>query len=485
MRKGLIVLLAAVLAVAFAMPAMADMTPTNLKVTGFYRSKGYLSNFHDGYSKPSLRTDTLGDEAQTNAFVEQRFRVRFAFGTENVQAIWYLESDNLWGDVAGSSKQTTTDTTGLGANRNTGGALGADRVQTETKNIYVWFKVPDTSVAVSVGLQNQSDAYAGVLYGAADMAGIFMTGKVEPASYKLGWAKLYENDTKKTDDMTLYVAEVNLVPVKEVKVGLNFYFLQDDTGKNSTVTFSGTSTGVELPASPGANTFKSKVYMPGVNATFKAGPATISGFAMYQFGKKESMVDNVSDVDIRAYMADLRADLNVGPGKLFVEGLYLSGGDDPGNKYKAPITLATREASPGGNSAFSRTNMHILLASPDTINVSQCLIGCSGGESGSDPGNGGRGIWVAAAGYQQKVTDKVKAEANVGYLSATKKLNTDTNKGKDMGTELNARIDYSLYKGLDVGVVGAYAFIGDFYNFEGSPDIKDAWTTYARINYAF
>ena len=48
MRKGFMGLLAAVLAVAFAMPAMADMTPTNLKVTGFYRSKGYLSNFHDG-----------------------------------------------------------------------------------------------------------------------------------------------------------------------------------------------------------------------------------------------------------------------------------------------------------------------------------------------------------------------------------------------------------------------------------------------------
>ena len=476
MRKGLIVLLAAVLAVAFAMPAVADMmSPTNLKVSGFYRSKAYLSNFHDGSGAPSLRTDTLGDEAQTNAFVEQRFRVRFAFGTENVQAIWYLESDMLWGDSAGSAAPGA-------ATRNAGGALGADKVQTETKNIYVWFKVPDTSVAVSVGLQNQSDAYAGLLYGAADMAGIFVTGKVEPVSYKFGFAKLYENAVQKADDMTLYVAEVNLVPVKEVKVGLNFYYLQDDTGK---------VVGAQLPATIAAgDQFKTRVYMPGVNATFKAGPATLSGFAMYQFGKEEAVRNLNPDIDIRAYLADLRADLNVGPGKLFVEGLYLSGGDDPGNKYKAPITLATREASPGGNSSFSRTNMHILLASPDTINVSQCLIGCSGGESGSDPGNGGRGIWVAAAGYQQKVTDKLKAEANVGYLSATKKTKADDAagvKGKDMGTEVNARIDYNIAKGLDVGVVGAYAFIGDFYNFNtpGSHDIEDAWTSYARINYSF
>src|SRR5512135_1116244 len=161
MRKGLIVLLVAAVAVMFALPAMADMTPTNLNVSGFYRSKAYLSNFIDGYSKPSIRTGQPGDEEQTNAFVEQRFRVKFAFGTENVQAVWFLESDNIWGDASGSNKQMSNDTTGLGAMRNTGGALGADRINTETKNVYVWFKIPDTSLAMTWGLQNQSDAYAG------------------------------------------------------------------------------------------------------------------------------------------------------------------------------------------------------------------------------------------------------------------------------------------------------------------------------------
>jgi hypothetical protein len=473
MRKGLIVLLVAVVAVAFALPAMADMTPTNLKVSGFYRSHAWLSNFHDGSGGPSLHTDTTGDPAVTNAFVEQRFRVRFAFGTENVQAIWFLESDMIWGDSAGGAQPSTT-----GAARNQGGALGADKVQTETKNVYLWFKVPDTSVDIAVGLQNQSDDYAGIIYGGADMAGVFVNGKYEPVTYKLGWAKLYENQVQKTDDMTLYVATVKFAPVKDVKLGLNFYFIQDDSGKVAGATV--------LPlAITAGNQFKAKVYMPGIDGTFKAGPATISGFAQYQTGKAESMIDNVSDTDINAFLVDLRADMNLGPGKFFVEGLYLSGGDGTGDKYKAPLTLATREASPGGNSAYSRTNMEILLSSPDTINVSQCLIGCSGGALGSDPGNGGRGITHFAAGYQQALTPKVTGRFNVGYLAATKKLNGDTNKGKDIGTEINARVDYNIAKGLDVGLVGAYAFIGDFFNFTGSPDIKDAWTSYARVNYAF
>jgi len=478
MRKGLIVLLAVVLAAAFALPAMA----ADMKASGFYRSKAWLSNFHDVGGAPSLRNGAPGEEEQTNAYVEQRFRVKFDFGSENVKAVWYLESDMLWGDSGGSAAPGA-------ATRNSGGALGADKVQTETKNIYVWFKLPDTSLDFTVGLQNQSDDYAGVIDGGADMAGIFMNGKYEPVGYKFGWAKLYENNVKNADDQTLYYASVNFVPTKDAKMGVNFYFLQDDTAKEPN----------NLPSGTGVTPFpyqgNLKVYMPGIDGSFKAGPVALTGFAMYQWGTFKARNSGDSDIDVTAYMADLRADMNLGPGKLFVEGLYLSGGDDPGDKYKAPITLATHEASPTGTSAYTRTNMAILLPSPDTINVSQCLIGCSGGayypgttRNSTDPGNGGRGIWHVAGGYAMPLTPKLKVQANVGYLAAVKKTQADDAlgmKGKDMGTEFNARVDYNIMKGLDVGAVGAYAIIGDFYNFNGQPDMKDAWTSYARINYSY
>jgi hypothetical protein len=508
MRKGLIVLLVAVVAVAFALPAMADMTPTNLNVSGFYRSKAYLSNFHDGYSKPSIRTGDSNDMEQTNAFVEQRFRVKFAFGTENVQAVWFLESDNIWGDASGSNRLYTStgvggtssvgaDTTGLGAQRNTGGALGADRINTETKNIYVWFKVPDTSLQFTVGLQNQSDAYAGVIYGGADFAGVFMTGQFEPVKYKLGWAKLYENDTRKTDDMTLYVAETSFAPTKEVMVGLNFYFLQDDTQRNAVVSYVSSASGGALPSgiAGGANPYAApnskRVYMPGVTAAIKAGPATISGFAMYQFGTiAYGGYGPKKDIDIEAYMADARVDLNVGPGKAFVEGIYLSGSEDPQNKYKAPITLATNDGSPGGNSSYSRTNTYILMSAPDTINVSQCLLGCSGAEISSDPGANGRGMWMAAGGFGMPFTKQLKGEVNAAYLAAVKRLKSasgveEDRKGNDIGTELNAQLTYNITKGLDVSGVGAYAWLGDFLNSKTGSSVKDAWTTYAKINYAY
>ena len=287
MRKGFLILLAVVLVAVLAAPAMAGMD-----ASGFLRVKGYMSNFYTG----SAANPTLKADAPTNAYVEQRLRTKFSFGEENVKAVWFLETDfSAWGDQAGSTN-TTTASPG-GAMRNTGGALGGDRINLETKNIYIWFKLPDTSLDFTVGLQSQTDAYAGLLYGGADMAGIFMTGKMEPVTYKLGWAKLYENDTAKTDDMNLYVAEANFVPTKDMKLGVNFYYLEDFTGK--------VSNAAELPG--GTNTIQTslvgaaftalntkKIYTAGLNGTFNVGPVTLSGFGLYNWGKIEFTGGNAS-----------------------------------------------------------------------------------------------------------------------------------------------------------------------------------------------
>ncbi len=481
MRKGLFVLLTAVLAVAIAMPAMADLIPTNVKISGFYRSKAWLSNFHDGGGGPSLR---VAEEEQSNSFVEQRARIKFAFGSENVQAVWQFESDMLWGDTSGA----------LG--RNQGGAAGADSIQLETKNVYVWFKVPDTSVNVSVGLQGIGDSYAGLLFsgGAFDAAGIVVKGKLEPVTYRVAWAKMYgdiPNDTHQSNDTDLYIAEAKFAPTKTAQVGANFYFLKDGSGKlaaNGT-TDSGPKLDPFNGGGPIANA-KLNLFIPGVTLNLKTGPASISAFAFYQFGTLESTV-GAPDVDVRAYGVDVRGDLKAGPGNVFIEGIYLSGGDDPNAKYEAPITMGDFQAAgvatgPGGMSGFSRTRMWILLPTWDLINVSQCLIGCSGGEYGDSLGNGGRGIWHVAAGYTQKVTEKTKIEANVGYLSATKLYAVgDEFRDKDFGTEVNAGLHYNIMKGLDAGLFGAYVFLGDFVKDDATTTFVDPWSTYARLNYSF
>jgi hypothetical protein len=498
MRKGFVVLLAALVVAMFAVPAMAGT-----EVSGFYRSKGFVSNF-----KTAATSASVAKDAPTAAYLEQRLRTRFAFGEENVKVVWFSEIDFTWGDAAGSTPvaivQNATGTPNptvgystLGAQRNSGGALGGDRINLETKNVFVWFKLPNTSLDFTVGLQGQSDAYAGLLFGAADMAGIFANGKFEPVTYKLGFAKLYENSTSKTDDMTLYVASVGFVPVKEVKLGLNFYFLQDDTGKVGGVT--------QFPFNPLTqvaldNTLnKKRIYTPGVDVAFKLGPATLSAFALYQTGKIEFLVPGASDLDIKGFAGDVRADLNVGPGKAFIEGLYISGGDGTGDEYESIITLSDVNASPGGNSFFARTDMMILLVNADDINTSQALIGAAasvtpGGSALSSrfgtcvtsPGNCGRGIWHVAAGYTQKLGDRLTAKVGAGHLRATKLLVSDASfMDKTMGTEVNANVNYNIMKGLDFGVYGAYAWLGDFYKPNATDDPDDPFDVHFRLNYAF
>lgn len=473
MRKGLLIVLVVVLAAVLAAPAMAGMD-----ASGFIRVKGYSSNFKNGATAPVLKKD-----AETKAYVEQRFRGKFSFGEENVKAVWFVETDfGAWGDAAGGTKVSTLDTAGLGAQRNNGAALGGDRINLETKNIYIWFKLPDTSLDFTVGLQNQSDAYAGILFGGSDMAGIFVNGKMDPVSYKLGWAKLYENNNQKADDLTLYVATGKFAPAKDVSLGLNLYYIQDDTSKVSSAT--------GLPVPSVAFLEKGKIYTFGADGAFKAGPAALSAFALYQWGKYEPIVPGTPDWDIKGFAADLRADLNVGPGKAFIEGLYISGGDNTAKEWKSVKTLSDLNASPGGNSFYARTDMSILLPNGDDINTSSALVGAAGVATGGNtsPSNGGRGITHLAAGYSQKLGEKLTGKVGAGYLRATKLLLTDTTKkGKSMGTEFNANVNYNIMKGLDFGLYGAYAWLGDFFksNVAGSVDPDNVYDAHFRLNYAF
>jgi hypothetical protein len=325
--------------------------------SGFYRAKAWMSNFRTGGAATAPILDNV---MSSNAFVEQRLRLKIASGEENVKAVAFFEIDfGAWGDVAGGSKQASSDTTGLGASRNLGGALGGDRINLETKNVYLWFKLPNTSLDFTVGLQNQSDAYAGLLFGAADMAGVFVKGKMAPVDYTLGWAKLYENATNKSDDLTFYLASAKFAPTKDVKLGLNFYFLQDDTQKiaGTLPTTSGTSTGLGTGALWGSITSlnKKKIYVPGIDFAVNAGPATVSGFLIYQTGKADFLDPADTDIDIKGFAFDLRGDMNIGPGKAFLEGLYISGGDNVAKEVKSIVTFSDFDASPGGNSAYNRT----------------------------------------------------------------------------------------------------------------------------------
>jgi hypothetical protein len=345
----------------------------------------------------------------------------------------------------------------------------------------------------------------GLFYGAADMAGIFATGKYEPVNWKLGWARFYENNTHNWDDMTLYMGHVSYSPSKELKLGIGVYAIQDAAGKVSDSTQLPYGTGFAINPQLNGQTINAAstamqsaapntkmIWTVPVDFAYNASWGALSGFALYQFGTVD-FASSRSDLDISAFAADLRFDTNLGPGKFFIEGLILSGGDNSGDEYQSVVTSSDLNASPGGNSFFTRLDYQILMGNPDDINQNTCLIGCAGAVGSQSPGNNGRGLWTVGLGYTMKVAEKTTMKLGAGYMAAMKRLKvpvgssdvTDT----DMGTEFNGNVNYNIMKGLDFGLYAAYAMIGDFFAnpspTSGASDPDSVYSLWFRLNYAF
>jgi hypothetical protein len=475
MRKGFLIVLVVALAAAIAAPAMAGTD-----INGFYRAKGYVSNYKN-YTSANYVNPSPADNSVTHSYVEQRLRLKFTTGEENVKAVLFLEQDMMWGDASGQVA------------RNQGGAIQGDSINLEAKNAYLWFKLPNTGADFTVGLQSVSDPYRGVFMGGADMSGALATFKYAPLSFRIGGFTPWERDTSQADDSQIFIAEAKISPMKDLNVGVNFYFLRDGadslsaTSGELSASTAGFLGGVQVV--PGV----SKIYMPGVNFDFNAGVAKISGFGFVQFGDRTFDNPATPKTKFGGYAADLRVDANVGPAKVFLEGLYTSG-DKPGTTDKIEGVVVAEDFKIYSSSSNPTSfDMQILGPNGDDINTSRNLMYTSNNNRAAAgyAMNGVRlGATFIAAGASMKLGDKMTGKVGAGYLRAnqlspTALTGTNLNVSKNMGTELNANVNYNIMKGLDFGLYGAYAWLGDGYKVSGSPTPDNLYDAHFRLNYAF
>ena len=474
MRKGFLIVLMVALVAAIAVPAMAGTD-----IAGFYRAKGYVSNYKN-YTSANYVNPTPADNSSTHSYVEQRLRLKFTTGEENVKAVLFLEQDMMWGDASGQVA------------RNQGGAIQGDSINLEAKNAFLWFKLPNTSADFTVGLQNVSDPYRGVFMGGADMAGVLSTAKFAPLSFRVGGFTPWERDTNQADDSQIFIAEAKISPIKALNVGLNFYFLRDGADALGAASGEASTAGATFLGGTQVVPGVTKIYMPGVNADFNAGLVQISAFAFAQFGSR--VYDSgAPKTKFGGYAGDVRVDANVGPAKVFLEGLYTSG-DKPGTTDKIEGVVVAEDfkifSSSSGPSSF---DMQILGPNGDDINTSRELTYTSNNNraAGGYAMNGVRlGATFIAAGASMKLGDKMTAKVGAGYLRANQLAplalaGTNLNLKKEMGTELNTNVNFNIMKGLDFGLYAAYAWLGDGYKVSGAPNPDNLYDLHARINYAF
>src|SRR6266702_956352 len=154
-KKILTLAAAGALTAATAVPAMA----LENEFHGLFQAPGIVSNLLNGTTGTvAVSQDTLH---RSKFFIDQRARlVYMAKANDDLKLVTHFELDSRWGDNSYSA-----------AGRNGGGAIGADGVTLETKNVYLDFNCPITGANVKVGMQGWGDAYKGIFF-ANDAAGL-------------------------------------------------------------------------------------------------------------------------------------------------------------------------------------------------------------------------------------------------------------------------------------------------------------------------
>ena len=224
---------------------------------------------------------------------------------------------------------------------------------------------------------------------------------MDPVAFKLGWAKFQEGATLRDDDVDLYVAEAKFSPVKEARLGVDFYVLRDASGSNATAGAGAGTFNTNLNTigrifsdyGVGATAFTydpATFYYLGVDGAFKAGPVGLSGYAFYNWGKIEGVNGTIGgdaiangDIDVKAYGGRPARR----PGRRPRQALHRGQPMFPdrtgtATDFESPITASNYALA--GSFPLTSMDMQILFPNIDDINASAALA--------YDVQNKGRGL---------------------------------------------------------------------------------------------
>jgi len=435
LKKVVAIAAAAGALAAISVPAMAFENEFH----GMYRAYGIFTNALSGTANFQVSKNT-----GTDKYIEQRARLQYiAKASDDLKLVTHFEADYKFGGAVTSSKYVVTD----------GGGLDADRLNLETKSIYLDFKIPAVPVRAQVGMQPFNDAFNG-LYGNFDATGAVLMGNFGALKATYGYFTVGRDAVNSVNfdafkngsnqgSQDLNVLDLKFAVSKDLTIGTSYYMLLDKVN-----TQAGTPTVVN-------NTV-------GLNADGKFGPVQVAGQVGFQFGKTNNNANtnalattggqaNLTDKGTTAMAAAVNAKIAVGPGKINLAALYLTGDKDGANNYNH----AWQSIGAGVN-YYTPANMWLLTRNVATINTSTA-IGAS-----SDITRGGRGILGFFGGYEG-TAGKVFYNGNVGYAKVDR-VAASTGAAASIGTELNATVGYKLYDNMSAAFTGAYAILGDGYS---------------------
>jgi hypothetical protein len=412
-NKTLLVLAAAgALTAATAGSALALENEFHGNFTSFYD----LSNFSGDPN--TINGDILRNAPTQNYFVE---RVRLGYTAKVSDQVKLVTKFELDYNYLGNSSYVNA--------RGGGGALGADTVNIETKNLYLDLNFP--ALSTKIGMMPYNDSFKGVFFD-ADMAGILFSKDIANLNVSTGFFRFSDSGAvqlgRNTYDMIVLDGKYSVT--KDTKVGAAYYYIADN--RTGTPTFDGLVGG------------DANIHTVGLNAETAIGPVTLSGFAMAQLG------DRNDNQKAEGLAANLGAKLALMGGTLRAEGLFVAGGK---HAFYNPFT--GNGGSEGGG--FYDAEMIMLNRDKNATTIDNAIV--------YDANNSNQGVIMGSIGYDHPCTEKITSSVNAGFAAVAKRnaVRAPNAKSDYLGTELNVESNYKLTPNVTIGVRGGYVFLGDYF----------------------
>ncbi len=425
---------------------------------GLLRVKGIFTNFDQAGGNDTWKASTRvpanmlsqGSTGKSFFYTEQRARLKYTGKLSNdVKLVTQFEIDSRWGDTSQM------------AARNQGGAMEADSINLETKNVYMQFKVPYLPTTARVGIQPVDDMYKGIFVG-TDAAAVSTVTKLDKATIYATWLRGYDNRNFNGADSTIpavnstsngggatgfvpgrfsldsFLFDVKYDVNKALKVGGSYYMVYDNLINNG-----------------GFNVLNTL----GANASYNFGPGTVDGFFLYQVG--DNNTNNFGQVGqkVSAFAANVGGKVKAGPGTARANFLYASG--DDGNGKVSAFQGLNQLGDGNTTSTFSAAQMTMLITNTKyAANTDRALI--------NTVTNYNQGVKAAFFGYDVEI-DKAFVKGNVGFAAVAHKngfsaVNQKGGKNSSyIGTEVNAEVGYKISENLTASYVAGYVALGDYY----------------------
>jgi hypothetical protein len=227
-RFALLVALGALL-LGVAAPAMAQQAPAfTVTFGGQFRVAGIaFNNLKDFEDTDNQNANCIGLASRckdSDSFLHERFRLFTTIESADKKArvYWALEIGDLafgaGGGASGAEYGGSTARNGTSS----GGGLGNDGANVETKNAYLWFEIPGGwGGSMILGLHNivfLSGPVGAVMDD--DAAGIQFNWKSDFADVQFWMAKTDENNRFDADDNTMYTLRAGINVTKDIRVTL-------------------------------------------------------------------------------------------------------------------------------------------------------------------------------------------------------------------------------------------------------------------------